>query len=209
MGDPLPRTFYDRDPVLVARELLGKTLVRRTAAGQCTGRIVETEAYLAAGDTSSHSHRGQTRKNATMFGPPGFLYVYSIHSRYCMNVVTEGEGVASAILLRAVEPLEGVALMQRRRGHSKLLDLTRGPARLCEAFDVDRTMDGWDLTSGTRIWLTESTADETARTTIEVSRRIGVTSAHDLMLRFFHSNCRFVSGRRSARETASGSSGCE
>ena len=192
---PLPRRFYDRDVVEVARDLLGTILVSDSPAGRCTGRIVETEAYLASDDPASHSHRGPNRKNATMFREPGLLYVYTIHARFCMNVVTEPHGTASAVLLRAVEPLEGQQLMQSRRGIDKLLDLARGPARLCQAFQVDRQLDGWDLTLGERIWI-ERPAGAANLPAIAVSPRIGVTSAHDLPLRFFYPDNPFVSGPR-------------
>src|SRR5262245_22834885 len=99
---PLARGFYDRDVVTVARELLGKLLVRRVGGGLTVGRIVEAEAYLATGDPASHGYRGRTRRNASMFGPPGHAYVYSIHSRWCLNTVTEPVGRSSAVLLRAV-----------------------------------------------------------------------------------------------------------
>jgi DNA-3-methyladenine glycosylase len=190
----LPRDFYDRDPIPVAQELLGKLLIRRTREGLCAGRIVETEAYLATGDASCHSYRGRSRKNATMFGPPGFLYVYPIHSRHCLNAVTQAEGVASAVLVRSVEPLAGIELMKRRRGREKLRELGSGPARLCEAFDVDRRLDGWDLTLGAQIWMAEETS--AAPLPIGVSRRIGVTTAQELELRFFHVGNDFVSGPR-------------
>ena len=111
----LTRDFYERNPVQVARELIGKHLVRRTSQGLCSGVIVETEAYLAADDPASHSYRGVTRKNATMFGRAGLLYVFPIHGRHCLNAVTESRGVASAVLIRAVQPLLGIELMQQRR----------------------------------------------------------------------------------------------
>jgi DNA-3-methyladenine glycosylase len=189
----LPRGFYDRDPISVARDLLGKLLIRRTREGRCAGRIVETEAYLAMGDSSCHSYRGRSRKNATMFGPPGFLYVYPIHSRHCLNAVTQAEGVASAVLVRSVEPLAGIELMKRRRGREKLRELGCGPARLCEAFDVDRRLDGWDLTLGAQIWIAENTNLSGPAWPIGVSRRIGVTSAQELELRFFCAGSEFVS----------------
>jgi len=197
----LNQTFYERSPEIVARELIGKHLVRRTALGVCSGMIVETEAYLAADDSASHSYRGQTRKNRTMFGRAGLLYVYPIHARYCLNAVTESRGVASAVLIRAVMPVLGIEFMQQHR-QCGLLDLARGPARLCEAFDVDRGLDGWDLTRGSRIWVEESDkstyyGDFIDAHHIVTSPRIGVTSAADLELRFFLKNCQFVSGRRS------------
>jgi DNA-3-methyladenine glycosylase len=192
---PLTRDFYDRSPQDVARDLLGKILIRRTAAGLCAGPIVETEAYLSCNDPACHASRGRTRKNATMFGPPGYLYVYPIHSRYCMNAVTETEGVPSAVLIRAIEPLKGIGLMQQRRGVADHRDLARGPARLCEALEVDRRLDGWDLTSGQRIWIAEP-ADLGQLARISISTRIGVTSAHELELRYFLAGSPFVSGTR-------------
>lgn len=200
---PVSRDFYDRSPIIVARELLGTLLIRRSREGTCIGRIVETEAYLASGDPACHASRGQTRKNASMFGAPGLLYVYPIHARYCMNAVTEQRGTPSAVLIRSVEPLQGLQLMQRRRrGIENLLDLARGPARLCEAFGVDRQLDGWNLTRGTRIWIA---ADDPGRKEVDVivSPRIGVTSAHNLELRFYVRGSPFVSGRRNS-STVSG-----
>lgn len=114
----LPQDFYDRPSAKVARDLLGKLLWRETAEGKCGGRIVEVEAYEGATDSAAHSYRGQTPRNASMFGPPGHAYVYAIHSRWCVNVVTEPEGVATAVLIRAIEPLFGLELMAKRRSES-------------------------------------------------------------------------------------------
>jgi DNA-3-methyladenine glycosylase len=192
--------FYKRDPVAVARELIGKHLVRRTPHGLCCGAIVETEAYLAADDPASHSFRGRTRKNSTMFGRAGLLYVYPIHARHCLNAVTESRGIASAVLIRAVMPLHGIELMRERRRCSPL-DLARGPARLCEAFAVDRRLDGWDLTRGTRIWIEQADEAEVGDQQVAVSPRIGVTSGHGLELRFFLKDSPYVSGPRMRRGT--------
>jgi DNA-3-methyladenine glycosylase len=200
-GDTLPQSFYNRDVTRVARELLGKILVRRTRDGLCTGRIVETEAYLAAEDSASHSFRGPTKKNATMFGPPGLAYVYPIHSRYCMNAVTEERGRASAVLIRAVEPIAGIEIMQRRRGTDKLLDLCRGPARLCEAFAVDRCLDGWNMTRSTRLWIANDDFSSTRDIRITTSARIGVTSAQESPLRYFIDGSPFVSGLKRLHST--------
>jgi DNA-3-methyladenine glycosylase len=199
---PLPRDFYDRDVAAVARELLGKLLVRRLGGRVTVGRIVEAEAYLAAGDSASHSFRGQTPRNAAMFGPPGHAYVYAIHSRWCLNVVTEPAGTPSAVLLRAVEPLAGVAAMQRRRGVEPLRDLARGPARLCEAFAVDRALNGLDLTHGRSLWIAEAAEPPPANSEVLVTPRIGVTSAHELPLRFALAGNPFVSGRKSSTPAA-------
>lgn len=192
----LPKAFYCRDPVTVARKLLGKRLVRRTLHGLASGRIVEVEAYLAESDAACHAARGVTRSNRAMFGPPGRAYVYPIHSRHCFNAVTQASGTPSAVLIRAIEPLEGITLMQRRRGRHRLLDLTRGPARLCEALAIDRRLDHWDLTLGRRLWIEDDSMGGGEVQEIRQSRRVGVTSAHDLALRFYASRSPFVSGGR-------------
>ena len=194
----LPAEFYDRPVENVARDLLGKQLCRRSRAGLTIGRIVETEAYLAKGDSASHSFKGMNRRNASMFGPPGRAYVYTIHARQCVNVVTEGRGAASAVLIRAVEPLVGVELMEARRRTDKRRDLCRGPARLCEAFEVGRALDGWDVTQPRRLWLSPGLSDESVP--IAVSGRVGVTSAETLSLRFFQSGSVYVSGPKSLNQ---------
>lgn len=192
----LGRAFYDRDPAVVARELLGKLLCRRTKEGLTAGRIVEAEAYLSIDDPACHAAKGRNKKNATMFGPPGHAYVYVIHARFCVNVVTQAHGTPSAVLIRAIEPLTGISLMQARRQREKLLDLARGPARLCEALAITRELDGWDLTLGRQLWLEEDRADELHSLTILTSPRIGVTSGEELHLRYSRADCPYVSGRR-------------
>ncbi|MCX5645265.1 MAG: DNA-3-methyladenine glycosylase [Phycisphaerae bacterium] len=132
----LPRTFYDRDTIVVARELLGKHLVHVADGVERSGRIVEVEAYLGPHDLAAHSARGLTRRTKIMFGPPGHAYVYLIYGMYhCMNVVTQPEGVASAVLLRAVEPVQNVE------------GRTQGPGLLCQALHIDRRLNGHDLLS--------------------------------------------------------------
>jgi DNA-3-methyladenine glycosylase len=190
---PLPRTFYARDVVAVGRDLLGKQVIRVTAEGLVAGRIVEVEAYLAADDSANHAARGLNRRNASMFGPPGHAYVYAIHSRWCLNAVTEPEGVPSAVLIRAVEPLAGLELMQQRRHGPPARDLARGPARLCEAFGIDRRLDGWDLTRGEQLWISAAAGEPIDAAEIGTSKRVGVTSAHDLPLRFFVRGSPYVS----------------
>jgi DNA-3-methyladenine glycosylase len=192
--EPLGRSFYARDPVIVAQDLLGTLLLRRTKQGLAGGRIVEVEAYLGEGDSSSHSARGPTKRNASMFGPAGHAYVYTIHAKWCVNAVT---GNGCAVLIRAIEPLFGLPLMQQRRGREKLLELTRGPARLCQALEIDRELDGWDLTLGRQLWIAQEKSVRAAEP-IAASPRIGISSATDLLLRFFYQGNAFVSGRRSA-----------
>ncbi|MEZ6128724.1 MAG: DNA-3-methyladenine glycosylase [Planctomycetaceae bacterium] len=193
-GEALPVAFYERDARQVAAELLGKLLCRRGRRGLTVGRIVETEAYLAEGDSASHSFRGMNRRNASMFGPPGRAYVYTIHARQCVNVVTDTVGVASAVLIRALEPITGIPLMQIRRRTKNPLDLCRGPARLCEALDISRNLDGWPLLNAQRLWIAQETT--AAKMPVAHSVRIGVTSAHDQPLRYFLPDNAFVSGPR-------------
>ena len=191
----LQREFYLREPAVVARELLGKRLVRETSAGVCGGRIVEVEAYLSRRDPACHASRRMTQRNATMFGPAGRAYVYMIHSRWCLNAVTEPEGVPSAILIRAIEPLDGLELMHQRRRTEIVRDLTRGPARLCEALAIDRTYDGWDLTVGQELWIADDPELNGTPMRIGRSGRIGISSAQRRLLRFYLMENRFVSGR--------------
>lgn len=198
---PLASDFYDRDPVVVARELLGKRLVTKNREGLTAGRIVEVEAYLSAHDPACHAARGKTKRNASMFAAPGRAYVYSIHSRWCFNVVTLPEGVPSAVLIRAIEPLEGLPLMHRRRlGVVRPIDLARGPGRLCQALGIDRELDRHDLTLGRRLWIEEGDVPETILTT----PRIGISSAQDLMLRFLVPDSPYVSKRWFATERTNG-----
>lgn len=132
----LPRSFYDRDTIIVARELLGKLLVHRSPGVERTGKIVEVEAYLGPHDLAAHSAKGRTERTKTMFGPPGHAYVYFIYGMYhCMNVVTEREGHASAVLLRAIEPVKNVE------------GRTCGPGLLCRAMEIDRRLNAHDLLS--------------------------------------------------------------
>ena len=194
----LPRSFYARDPAAVARELIGKRLVRETPEGLCGGRIVEAEAYLSSRDPACHANRGMTRRNAAMFGPPGHAYVYMIHARWCFNCVTEDIGLGSAVLIRAIEPLEGLPLMHARRGREHVLDLTRGPARLCQALSIDRSHNTWDLTAGSELWIEEDAALNGTPLKILRSPRIGISSAQHRLLRFSLAGSSYVSGRRRA-----------
>ena len=145
---PLPRDFYRRDPRTVAPELLNKLLVR----GGRAGRIVEVEAYCGSIDPASHAYRGPTKRNATMFGRPGLLYVYFTYGmHFCANAVCGEEGDGVAVLLRALTPLTGLAQMRRQRPAARRdVDLCNGPAKLCAAFGIGRALDGADLVTGDR-----------------------------------------------------------
>jgi DNA-3-methyladenine glycosylase len=178
----LPRTFYDRDTIKVARDLLGKHLVRRVGDTERVGRIVEVEAYLGPHDLAAHSARGLTERTKIMFGPPGHAYVYFIYGMYyCMNVVTEREGHAAAVLLRALEP---VANLDGR---------TQGPGLLCRAMEIDKRLNGHDLLSDDFY----ITPPPRAEPVVIVKRpRIGVEYARHWarrQLRFYINGNRFVS----------------
>ena len=187
--------FYQRSARVVAPRLLGCKLVVRCGDRFLSGWIVETEAYLDREDPACHGARGMTRSNASIFGPAGLLYVYTIHAKYCMNVVTASPGIGQAVLIRAIEPLEGLEVMTANRGSMVLRDLTRGPSRLCQALAIDRTWDGIDLTRDEDIWIEPPAEPHKPRLRIARSERIGVTKAEELLLRFFIDGNMFVSGR--------------
>ena len=151
---PLPRNFYLRPTLEVARDLLGRTLVHVVDGQRLAGRICEVEAYVGEDDLASHAARGPSLRNRAMYGPGGLAYVYLIYGmHHCLNVVTEDAGFPAAVLIRGIEPLEGVATMRENRASGARNGLTDGPAKLCQALAIDRRLDGHDLTSGAELWL--------------------------------------------------------
>jgi len=190
----LSRASLPIETVELARYLIGKTIVRKMGRVRVSGRIVETEAY-PPGDSSGHAFRGQTASNKTLFLRAGFAYVYFIYgTSYMLNVTAEDAGVGSGVLLRALEPLEGLHHMERRRSTDKLLDLARGPGRLAEALEIDLQLNGVDLCAGGPLWL----GTEVRKTgPIGMSVRIGITKEVDRVLRFFEMGNPFVSGPKS------------
>jgi len=194
----LPRSFYARPSTELAPDLLGHVLVRSLPDGsRASARIVEVEAY-EPDDPASHAFRGETPRNATMFGPPGRLYVYFTYGmHFCMNAVARGPGEGSAVLLRAGEPLEGLDGMRRRRGREPVRQLCSGPARLTQALAVGRELDGADLVKGDLIWIERS-----ARAgAVDAGPRIGV---HEVARawRFWLEGNPFVSRGRPGPPTA-------
>jgi DNA-3-methyladenine glycosylase len=191
----LDRAFYDRDTVTVARKLLGKRLVRLLDGRRVSGRIVEVEAYVGEMDTACHAHGGKTARNAVMFGPPGHGYVYFIYGmHYCFNVVTDREGYAAAVLVRALEPTEGIDVMRVRRPGREDVELTNGPAKLCYALGIDRALNGVDLVDGVSLWLEAETADGEPQ--IASGPRVGVRGdewALAVPWRFWVAGNRYVS----------------
>lgn len=150
----LSRSFYARSPLLVAPDLLGCLLVRDRAGERVSGRIVEVEAYFGFEDAASHAHRGPTDRNRVMFGPAGHAYVYFIYGmHFCLNAVTGRNGEASAVLIRALEPITGIETMRRLRRQSSMRALCDGPGKLCQALAIDRVLNGHDLTLGQELWL--------------------------------------------------------
>jgi DNA-3-methyladenine glycosylase len=196
----LPRSFYARPSLEVARDLIGRLLVRPLPGGRLVGRIVESEAYQE-GDPASHSFRGRTARNEVMFGRSGHLYVYfSYGMHFCMNVVTGRDGEGSAVLLRAVEPVEGIDWMLARRGLDDVRLLCAGPGRLTQAFGIDRAHNGADLVAGDVLFVASGSAVPEDR--IGVSPRVGLTLGVDRPWRFFEARSPFVSRRSRGRRRA-------
>lgn len=187
----LSRASLPTDTAELARYLIGKTVVRERGHGVISGRIVETEAY-PPGDSSGRAFRGETANNRSLFLGKGFAHVYFIYgTSYMLNVTSEEPGVGAGVLLRALEPLEGIAVMERLRGTDKLRDLARGPGRLAAALEVDMRLDGVDLCADGPIWLGSAVRNAGL---ISTSVRIGITREVEQPLRFFESGSPFVSG---------------
>jgi DNA-3-methyladenine glycosylase len=187
-SSPLKRDFYDRPAIEVARDCLGKILVH----GSTAGRIVEVEAYLGVNDRAAHSWSGLTNRTRVIFGPPGHAYVYFIYGMYeCLNFVCEPEGMAGCVLIRALEPLSGLATMRRRRPAArKVEDLASGPGKLTLAMGITRKLNGADLVTGP---LQVRRARDESPIEIHTTPRIGITHCADWPLRFVIANNRFVS----------------
>jgi DNA-3-methyladenine glycosylase len=192
----LPVSFFDRPADAVARELLGALVASRTGGVLTSARIVETEAYLGYRDPASHGylHR-RNERNAALFGPPGSWYVYlSYGIHWCANLVCEAEGTASAVLLRALEPVEGIATMRERRGRVHDRDLCSGPGKLCQALGITRELDG-SMMPGSEVVVLPPRVSLPVE--VAVTPRIGITKAADWPLRFLVAGNPHVSGRAS------------
>ena len=183
---PLPRSFFRRDTILVAKELLGQLLVRvHGDSGVLVGRVVEVEAYKGLEDPASHAYRGNRGRASIMFGDVGYAYVYFTYgNHFCLNVVAKDERTAAgAVLFRALEPLQGVDIMMKNRGTTRLLDLTSGPGKLTKAFDISRSFYGVDLTSKGDLFLAEGWMGKDE--SVCSSPRIGITLAKERPWRFY------------------------
>jgi DNA-3-methyladenine glycosylase len=188
---PLRRRELAVSTIKLARCLIGKTLVRELPGGTLVGRIVETEAYLT-GDAAAHTFRGPTPRNHSLYLERGHAYVYFTYGNHFMLNVSGGhDGTGEGVLIRAVEPIEGIELMEDHRRTKRLEDLARGPGRLASAFRVDRRLDGIDLTGRGPLWLGTSMRPTAA---IGASVRIGITKEVHRLLRFYEKGSAFVSG---------------
>ncbi len=191
---PLARLELPSDTASLARYLIGKVLVRKLPEGVASGRIVETEAYVV-GDAAGHAYRGMTPRNRSLFLEPGRAYVYLAYGVSTMlNVSSEAPGIGAGVLIRALEPLEGVPVMRLNRGVERLRDLTRGPGRLAAALRIDRSFDGLDLCREGPLWLGRGDPEPGE---IGQSVRIGISRDADRLLRFYLRGSPFVSGSRS------------
>jgi len=188
----LPRAFYERGAVTVARELLGKYLHRVLPQGELVGKIVEVEAYTAD-DPACHAFRGKTPRNAVLFDDPGLAYIYFTYGmHHCFNVSTDAFGTAGAVLVRGIEPIKGIEEMRlRRKKIARDFDLTNGPGKICAAFALDRAQNGIDLVSSDEVFITQGLPVHESE--IEISTRIGITVAVEFPWRFYVKSNPFVS----------------
>lgn len=194
----LSHSFYERTPDIIARELLGKMIVRERGNKRLVGRIVEVEAYFGKDDPAAHAYIGRTERNAVLFGPPGVAYVYFIYGMYyCLNISCEPDGQAGCVLIRALEPVEGLETMAKLRGlpsGAKPKLLTSGPGRLCQALDITRTAhNGLDVTDPASCLRVEDDGYRVKK--VAVTPRIGIRQAAELPARYVIEGNLFVSGK--------------
>jgi DNA-3-methyladenine glycosylase len=182
--EPLPREFYSRDTRVVAKDLLGKYLIRHLNDENIVAKIVEVEAYRGSDDPASHAYKGQTPRNQLMFGKAGFSYVYFTYGKhYCLNVTTEKEGIPGAVLIRAIEIMDGLELARRNRKANSLVNLSNGPGKLTEALNITKIHNGLDLTERNELFIRHSEIDRSHE--ITVSRRIGIKAGSEKLWRFY------------------------
>jgi DNA-3-methyladenine glycosylase len=188
----LSREFYKYESPVVAKEVLGKYLVRRIDGKNLIGKIVETESYLPFIDPAAHSYIGKTLRTAILFGEAGFSYVYSIHRYFCLNIVCDDVNVPGCVLIRAIEPIEGEDFMKEYRLTNDTKNITNGPGRLCQAMQINKNLNGTDLTKITsELFITEGVSLEEKN--IITTTRIGISKAQDLPLRFYIKDNKFIS----------------
>jgi len=192
MDKILKRSFYAKNTVTVAKNLLGKFLVRKIGGRKLIGKIVEVEAYRGFDDPASHAHHGKTSRNWLMFGKPGYAYIYFIYgNHYCLNITTEKEGFPSAVLIRALEPVKGIDLMKKFRKTSNLKNLTNGPGKLTQALKITKKLNGLDLTKEDELYVCSGQKKENFE--VVSTYRVGIKVGLDKLWRFYIKNNRFVS----------------
>lgn len=190
-GKKLPKKFYLRDCVIVAKDLIGKILVRKKGSRVYAGIIVETEAYKGSLDAASHSYKGKTKRNEVMFEEGGVCYVYFTYgNHYCMNAVTDVKDTAYAVLIRALEPVAGIEHMKKNRNTMNIYNLTNGPGKLTKAFEIDKKLNGASF-RGKELYICE--AAEEVKYKIVVSKRIGISKNTDKLWRYIAADNPFVS----------------
>jgi len=186
----LPRSFYARDPSQVAESLLGKVLVYYTSKGVMKGKIVETEAYYGENDPASRAFKGKTPLTSIMWGDPGITFIYMVHANWLFNIIADRKNKPGAVLIRALEPLEGIKLMKRNRGKERLKELISGPGKLTQTMGITKNENGVDLVKSGSLFVTSG---EGTGFDIIKSKRIGVSADLEAPLRFYIKRNRFVS----------------
>lgn len=189
------REFYTKNTIDVAQKILGMYLIRKLGNTVLGGQVVETEAYLPYQDKASHGYRGQTLRNAVLFGEAGYTYVHSIHRYHCIDIVTEGSGKAGSVLIRAIKPIEGITIMKAFRNKNNIHELCSGPGKLCQALNIKKELNGTDVTAKNSEITIISNNNEINPNSIGNSARIGISQAKNLPLRFYLKNSLFVSRR--------------
>lgn len=187
----LTRDFFLRESPLVAKDLLGKILLHHSPHGEISGRIVEVEAYLADKDPAAHSYKGKTKRNQSLFKAGGHAYIFSIHGHFCMDISTNSAKIPTSVLLRALEPLSGIEIMQQNRGQQDLKNLTNGPGKLTKALGITKEFDGLDLTLNNSPL--QVVNDDFKVGKIISSTRIGISKAKEFKHRYYLANSAFVS----------------
>jgi len=188
----LQRAFYSRVTLRVAKDLLGKNLVRRIDSDELIGRIVEVEAYRGADDPASHAYRGRTGRNQVMFGKPGVAYVYFTYgNHYCLNIVTEPEGTPAAVLIRALEPVARIKMMKGNRGVTDVQNLTNGPGKLTKTLKIGADLNGYDMVNGEALFVAD--VEQPNKFQIISKPRVGIRVGTDKLWRFYIDGNRYVS----------------
>ena len=191
--EPLPIDFYERDPAEVARDLLGKILMRKIGNIVLKGKIVETEAYYGEDDPASRAYKGKKKFNELMFKDSGRTFIYMVHGNWLLNIVAHPRNSVGAVLIRAIEPLEGIEIMMNNRGIKDIYSLTNGPGKLTKALVITNKLNGVDVTdSGSELQILQAKFEDFK---IESSHRIGVKKDLPIKLRFYIAENRFVSRR--------------